>query len=107
MAVWVGQIRFWAFLCLLLVSVGQSFAAPVSLLQTPNDGIQPQAVVDAGGTLHLLYYKGDPAHGDLFYVHKKLGQDGPFSVPLRVNSQSHSAIATGTIRGGQIAVGRN
>lgn len=82
-------------------------AAPVTLLRTPNGGIQPQAVVDTAGTLHLLYYKGDPAHGDLFYVHKKLGQDGPFSAPLRVNSHPRSAIATGAIRGGQLAVGRN
>lgn len=82
-------------------------AAPVTLLRTPDGGIQPQAAVDSSATLHLIYFKGDPAHGDLFYVHKKLGQDTPFSVPLRVNSHPRSAIATGAIRGGQIAVGKS
>src|SRR4051812_21294759 len=76
---------------------------PVHLLQTPNGGIQPQAVVDARGMLHLIYYKGDPAGGDLFYVHREHGKDR-FSEPLRVNSQPGSAIAMGTIRGGQLAV---
>jgi hypothetical protein len=39
----------------------------VALLRVPNGGIQPQAVVDAKGTLHLIYFKGDDASaGDLF-----------------------------------------
>ena len=32
----------------------------VQLLKTPDGGIQPQAVIDAGGTIHLLYFKGEP-----------------------------------------------
>ncbi len=90
-----------------------SFAAPasadsklVTLLKTPNHGIQPQAVMDAKGTLHLLYFQGDPKGGNLWYVRRDI--DKPtFSVPLRVNSQDGSAIAIGTIRGGQLAVGKN
>jgi hypothetical protein len=71
----------------------------------PNGGIQPEAVLDPRGVLHLLYFAGDPAGGDLFYVHSAdLG--ATFSTPVRVNSQPGSAIATGTIRGGQLAVGR-
>src|SRR5262249_43885903 len=43
----------------------------VELLRTPDGGIQPQAVVDAKGTLHLIYFKGDKAEaGDLFYVRR-------------------------------------
>lgn len=84
-------------------------AAPgaVTLLRTPNGGIQPQAIVDHQGVLHLIYFQGDPAHGDIFYVHKKLGADASFSTPIRVNSTPRSAIAIGTIRGAQIAVGEN
>ena len=78
----------------------------VTPIRTPNGGIQPQAVQDAGGVVHLIYFKGDPASGDLFYVRKEPGADD-FSSPIQVNSQSGSAIAVGTIRGGQIAVGRN
>ena len=40
--------------------------AKVTLLRTPNGGIQPQAVVDAKGALHLIYFKGEAGGGDLF-----------------------------------------
>lgn len=78
----------------------------VEVLRTPDGGIQPQAAVDTKGTLHLIYFKGDPGRGDIFYVHSS--DDGKtFSRPLRVNSQIGSAIALGTIRGAQIAIGKN
>jgi hypothetical protein len=87
-------------------SPARAVSAPVTLLRTPNGGIQPQAVVDDKGVLHLIYYHGDPSHGDVFYVRKPLGADAAFSAPLRVNQKSGSAIAIGTIRGAQIALGR-
>jgi hypothetical protein len=62
--------------------------------------------MDSAGTLHLLYYAGDPMHGDLFYV-KSSNSGATWSSPLRVNSEPGTAIAAGTIRGGQIAIGRN
>jgi hypothetical protein len=80
-------------------------AARVTVLKTPNGGIQPQAVVDAKGTLHLIYFKGEPGAGDVFYVRREAGKER-FSDPIRVNSQPGSAIAVGSIRGGQIAVGK-
>ena len=79
----------------------------VALMRTPHGGIQPQAAVDGRGVLHLIYFQGDPAHGDIFYVRKPLGADVTFSAPLRVNSAPHNAIAVGTIRGAQLAVGQN
>lgn len=84
-------------------------AAPgvVKLMRTPHGGIQPQAVVDHQGVLHLIYFQGDPAHGDIFYVHRNLGADALFSTPIRVNSTRGSAIAVGTIRGAQLAVGES
>ncbi len=77
----------------------------VVLLRTPDGGIQPQVVAEPNGTIHLIYYKGQPGNGDLFYVRQQSGQTA-FSQPLRVNSRPGSAIATGTIRGAQLAVGR-
>jgi hypothetical protein len=62
-------------------------------------------IEDAKGTVHLLYFKGDPGGGDLYYCKKDPGQTG-FSSPIRVNHQAGSAIAVGTIRGGQIALGQ-
>src|SRR5579862_9497354 len=78
----------------------------VSVISVPGGGIQPQAVVGSDGTLHLLYYAGDPKTGDLFYV-KSADYGAHWSAPIRVNSTPGSAIALGTIRGGQIAVGKS
>jgi hypothetical protein len=75
-------------------------------MATPGGGIQPQAITDDAGTVHLIYFKGDPAGGDLFYVRSERGTI-EFSKPIRVNSQSGSAVAIGTIRGGQLALGRD
>jgi hypothetical protein len=80
-------------------------AARVELVKTPNGGIQPQAVTDSRGTLHLVYFKGEPRAGDLFYQRRAPGQSA-WSEPVRVNSQPGSAIAMGTIRGGHLAVGK-
>lgn len=79
---------------------------PVSTIRVPNGGIQPQAALDDHGVLHMIYYAGDSAHGDLFYVHSE--NDGAtFSTPMKVNSHPGSAIAAGNIRGAHIAIGRN
>src|SRR5436190_22837768 len=78
------------------VSRALSQASPITVLRTPDGGIQPQVAVDANGRIHLIYFKGEPAHGDLFYV--RLGNDGTFSRPVQVNTTPGSAIATGTIR---------
>ncbi len=82
-----------------------SAGADVKVLATPDGGIQPQATIDDRGAIHLVYFKGDPAGGDLFYCRLEPGAE-PFSTPVRVNSQPGAAIAIGTIRGGQIAIGR-
>jgi hypothetical protein len=77
----------------------------ISIVRVPHGGIQPQAVV-AAGILHLLYFSGDAKAGDLFYV-KSANWGASWSAPMRVNSEPGSAFAIGTIRGGQIALGRN
>ena len=62
--------------------------------------------MDAAGTLHMVYFSGEPGAGNLYYVRSSdFGKS--FSAPIQVNRQPGSAIATGTIRGAQIAVGRN
>src|SRR5438034_784538 len=70
----------------------------VNLVRTPNNGLQPQAVMDERGTLHLIYLAGEPGTNDVFYVRRAAGKTD-FSAPLRVNSQPGSAVAIGTIRG--------
>ena len=72
--------------------------------RAPNGGIQPQAVIDASGTTHVVWFSGSPQGGNLFYAHRSADGAG-FSPALRVNSQDGSAIAMGTIRGAQVALG--
>lgn len=78
----------------------------VALLRTPNSGIQPQTAVDTKGTIHLIYYTGSLEGGDVFYVKQPFGKT-EFSKPLRVNGRPGSVIAMGTVRGAQMALGRN
>ena len=78
----------------------------VQLQRVPNGGIQPQAMVAPNGTVHLIYFSGDPLAGDIFYVSSS-GGTSTFSKPIRVNSHPGSAIAVGNIRGAHIALGRN
>jgi len=78
----------------------------VSVGRVPNGGLQPQLAVEPNGTIHMIYFSGDPKGGNLFYVRSNASGEA-FSRPIRVNSQEGSAIALGTIRGGQIAIGEN
>ena len=54
----------------------------------------------------MVYLAGEPGASDVFYV-RSLDGGKTFAPAVRVNSQKGSAIAAGTIRGAQIAVGRN
>jgi hypothetical protein len=92
----------WILLALPLMGAGDT---KVVLIRTPDGGIQPQAATDDKGVLHLIYFKGEPGSGDVFYVRREPGKEG-FSAPIKVNSQAGSVIATGTVRGAHIAVGK-
>lgn len=77
----------------------------IELLRTPHNGIQPQVALDRKGVLHLIYFEGDASGGEIEYVQREPGKD--FSPAIRVNSKPASAVAIGTVRGPQMAVGRN
>jgi hypothetical protein len=100
------QNPFRSAAAILAIMLSATFAAEVSIVRTPNGGIQPQVAVDASGTVHLIYYKGKEGGGDVFYVRQKAGEKD-FSKPIQVNSHAGSAMAIGTIRGAQLAVGKN
>src|SRR5207237_9069893 len=80
-------------------------AERVTVLRVPHGGIQPQVAVGDDGTVHLVYFRGDPHRGDLFYVRSADG--ATFAEPIPVNSRPGSAIAVGNIRGAHLAVGKN
>ena len=86
--------------CLLFVD---RMDAAVKLERLPAGGVQPQSVVDKQGTVHVVYLAGEAGASDVYYIFRKAGES-KFSQPLKVNSQSGSAVATGTIRGAQVAV---
>lgn len=97
------------FIALGLLGCTSSAAKPdtPALLVVPQrvvgGGIQPQLVADASGRIHLLYFAGKPEAGDLFYT-SRAPDKAPWGPPIRVNSRSGSAIAAGTIRGGQLTL---
>jgi hypothetical protein len=94
------------------LALGAAFAAlgaekdtdRIRLHRVPDGGIQPQVALDDSGKIHLVYYAGDAHHGDLFYARSKDG-GASFSSPLKVN-KGGTAIAAGTIRGAQLALGK-
>lgn len=81
------------------------YSAPVQIVRLPDGAIQPRVEVDQKGTIHMIYFKGEPMGGDLFYV-RQTPMDSTFSDPILVNSMSSSIIATGTVRGAHLALGR-
>jgi hypothetical protein len=76
----------------------------VTLLRVPDGGLQPRAIVDPAGVVHVTYFGGDPSHGDVFYSRLS---NGHFTPAVRVNTEPESAIATGNVRGPSLAIGRD
>lgn len=91
---------------LFLLAATSAVLAAVDVQRLPDGAIQPLAVTDDGGTVHLVWLQGEPKACDVFY-RKLPGGRTKGTAPVRVNRHSGSAIAIGTIRGAQLAVGRN
>jgi hypothetical protein len=83
-----------------------AFGTEVLLERVPENGVQPQIATTRDGALHLVYLIGNPGGGDVRYVTKKSGASA-WSTPRTVNSTPATAVAAGTIRGAQIAVGKD
>lgn len=90
----------------MLIVAGVANGQNVRTVRLPRGAIQPQVAVDDNGAIDLIYFYGEPQHGDLFFVQWPDGV-GDFKSPLRVNQHPHSAIAIGNIRGAHLAVGHN
>jgi hypothetical protein len=73
----------------------------VSTLHLPDHPLQPRVALQ-DHTIHLVYLTGDPRHCDVQY-RRWSPTDKAFSDPVRVNSQSGSAVAVGTVRGCELA----
>jgi hypothetical protein len=104
---WAITLSLFALsVCEVLHATELDHPREVSLVRVPNAGIQPQVAVDETGVVHMIYFKGDPGQGDLYYVRSRDG-GATFSAPLMVNSVRGSAVAIGNIRGGHLAIGKN
>ena len=93
-------------LAILMLVVAVAAAPPlpqVTLERTPGGGLQPQVAVDRGGTVHLIYFTGDPAQGRIEYAVSH-DEGAHFSAPLAVN-QHPDAMAVGNMRGAHLALG--
>ncbi|MEE8130996.1 MAG: sialidase family protein [Vicinamibacterales bacterium] len=78
----------------------------VVMWRVPDGGRLPQAVVDDAGTVHLVYFQGEPNGGDLLYV-TRTSSDVTWSEPQRVNSEPGTVAGADPISGGRIALGRD
>ena len=81
---------------------GVDVARPVDLLRVPDGGLQPDVAVDGDGRVHMIYFAGEAAHGDVFYTQL---DGGRFAPAVRVNNQPGSVLATGNVRGAHLALG--
>ncbi|HEY1169727.1 MAG TPA: sialidase family protein [Verrucomicrobiae bacterium] len=81
-------------------------AETVAIDRLPKGCVQPQSVVDDAGTVHVVYLKGEGQGQDIEYMYRKAGE-AKFSPAVQVNSIAASAVATGTIRGAQVAVSKD
>ncbi len=89
------------------------FAAPLAAqgfsegfvreLRCPGGGRLPDAALDRDGALHLVYFAGAKAAGDLFYVHSE-DEGATFSEPVRINEEPGTVRGTGALTGGSIDV---
>lgn len=89
----------------LLVCFPLAALAQTTRWRLPAGAIQPQAATDSQGGVHIIYFQGEDAGGNLFYIHIPPDQTQP-SNPIRVNSIPESAGAIGTIRAAHIAIGK-
>ena len=84
--------------------VAASPDAAVDTLRIPEGGRMPRAIVDAEGTVHLVYVEGGTSRANLFHVTRASGAPG-WSEPQRVNSRELSVSGVGPVDGAQLALG--
>ena len=104
-----GRVALAVFLLAAFAGAGlsqravESSRAAVETLRIPEGGM-PRAVVDGGGTLHVVYVAEGASRTDLFHVTREPGAPG-WSEPRRVNSRDLSVSGLGPIDGAQVALG--
>lgn len=96
--------RFVSWVFVFLMGAHAEAAGRVLLERLPEGWVQPRVVRSDDGSLHRVCLTGDPQASDVVYS-SRAPHATDWSRPLRVNHQPGSAIAMGTIRGPDIAMG--
>ncbi len=91
---------------LALLVISTAHAVTVRTERVPEGGVQPQIAKGADGSLHLVYLKGPPCGCEVRYALRKPA-DAAWSAAIAVNSEPRTGVAMGTIRGAQVAVGKD
>jgi len=63
----------------------------LTLLRLPEGGRLPRAVVDDSGTVHVVYFQGEPRAGDLLSV-SRAPDASDWPEPRYVNSEPESVV---------------
>lgn len=92
------------FRLLTLLACGTTGLAGVRVEEVPERGVQPEVVVAADGVVHLVYLRGDPAAAEVRYTWRRPGEE--WQPGKTVNSSGSRAVAMGSIRGPQLALGK-
>jgi hypothetical protein len=97
--------NFWLPLAITVAAATNAIASPpnVEVLRLPDHGMQPRIALADDGSIHLTYLTGHPQSSDVQYQ-RRPAEAPAFSAPVRVNSESGSAIASGAVRGCDIAL---
>jgi hypothetical protein len=81
-------------------------AGSVTLINVHEKGVQPQALVDGKGVLHLVYLAGPTGKSDIFHTTFD-SKTKRFGKVQQVNHTHGNGMATGTIRGAQCMFGKD
>ncbi|HET6407902.1 MAG TPA: sialidase family protein [Chthoniobacteraceae bacterium] len=98
--------RLAAYVILTLIGIERLAANEVILRRVPHGGFKASAATDESGTVHLIYFTGEPSGGDAWYVSSKDGGT-TYSKPVQVNGERAGVLGTSSARGPHLALGRN
>lgn len=91
--------------CLPVLLLSSAALGGIVVERLPEGWLQPRLARDPDGTLHRVCLVGDPKASDVLYSFRRPHATN-WSLPVRVNQQPGSAVAIGTIRGPDIAIGQ-
>ena len=75
-------------------------ATSIEAIKVPNNGVQPFAMTDKAGVIHMIYYRGT----DLYYVTRK---NSTWSTEKQISGAREKGTIMGPISTPKLAIGKN